>query len=71
MSIGESISNLEFRSSSDRSVFGGIELAYGNYYDGSSTRGEIELSGDHPDSFSWMVKSNRLLPGCPRRILKW
>ncbi len=35
---------LEFRSSSDRSVFGGIELAYGDYYGGSSTRGEIELS---------------------------
>ena len=35
---------LEFRSSSDRSLFGGIELAYGDYYGGSSTRGEIELS---------------------------
>ena len=35
---------LEFRSSSDRSLFGGIELAYGDYYGGSSTRGEIDLS---------------------------
>jgi hypothetical protein len=35
---------LEFRSSSDRYLFGGIELAYGDYYGGSSTRGEIELS---------------------------
>ena len=35
---------LEFRSSSDRSLFGEIELAYGDYYGGSSTRGEIELS---------------------------
>jgi hypothetical protein len=35
---------LEFRSSSDRSLFGGIELAYGDYYGGSSTRGKIDLS---------------------------
>jgi hypothetical protein len=35
---------LEFRSSSDRSVFGEIELSYGDYYGGSSTRGELELS---------------------------
>ena len=35
---------LEFRSSSDRSLFGEVELAYGDYYGGSSTRGEIELS---------------------------
>tara|TARA_B100000927_G_scaffold213120_1_gene173611 strand:- start:78 stop:1148 length:1071 start_codon:yes stop_codon:yes gene_type:complete len=36
--------DLEFRSSSDRSVFGEIELSYGDYYGGSSTRGELELS---------------------------
>ena len=35
---------LEFRSSSARSLFGEIELAYGHYYGGRSTRAELEAS---------------------------
>jgi hypothetical protein len=35
---------LEYRSSTNRPIFGEMELGYGDYYDGTAFKGEVDLS---------------------------